>query len=709
MRRGVPRAAAGWVLDRRAASGGAGPDAVGLEVRVVRRIWLGFAGAMIAGAIIGITEALFVLWGGAVAEYQALVYAAVLYGLIGGAVGLGAGVGIALLGLIFKKLSDPVGWTLGFLSVFVPLGVVIARYIVNKAVFAEAGVPGSAMGAIAGAFVLAAGLLLWLAPVFLTRTPLKIMLEPRGSFAAWGGLIGLSGLFSFAPSPEGAAQMVPVRPASDAPAGAPDVILIVVDTFRADHVGAYGNTDGLTPAIDKLAADGLLFEQYVTQASWTRASFASLYSSMAPSGHKSKLKAEALPDEVDTIAEVMSANHYATGGLPNNINVTRSFNFQQGFDYFEYQRPSYIAGAEESSAQLSMYNVLRKLRDRLTKGKYAVTDYYQPAEVVLENAQTFIAGNRAAGNRYMLVVHLMEPHDPYFRHPYDGYAVGRAWHPDPAAEEADELRGLYRGEIKWMDQQLGGFFDWLRAQGAYDDSLIVLTADHGEEFHEHGGWWHGITLYDEQIHVPLIMKLPRAELSGMRVPWQVREIDVAPTFAYLTKAKASDMWQGKNLLDAGDVDLIRRWNAPEAPAAAVDAAGDPSVEPAEAVEATPAPPRPTAMEGERTAIAEQDFEGNQINSLRLKGCKYIEANPGNPRGLPETALFFLPEDPAEQRNLIASPPPQCEPGALGAVLREEIKRAGGSGVTGTVVEIPCEECQNLMQLGYMSDCSAACP
>ena len=673
---------------------------------MVRRIWLGFAGAVIAGALIGITEALFVLWGGAVAEYQALVYAAVLYGLIGGAVGVAAGLGLALLGLLYKKLSEPLAWTFGFLSVLMPLGLVIARYIVNKAVYAEAGVPMPAMAGIGGAFVVVAGLLLWLAPVFLKRTPLKIMLEPRGTLAAWGGLVGLSALFSFAPSPAGEGGMVPARPASAAPNGAPDVILIVVDTFRADRVGAYGNTEGLTPAIDTLAKDGLVFEQYVTQASWTRASFASLYSSMSPSGHKSKLKAEALPDDVDTIAEMMSANHYATGGLPNNINVTRSFNFQQGFDYFEYQRPSYIAGAEESSAQLSMYNVLRKVRDRLTKGRYAVTDYYQPAEVVLENARGFIKGNREAGNRYMLVVHLMEPHDPYFRHPYDGYAVGRAWHPNPDPSEADELRGLYQGEIRWMDQQLGGFFDWLRAEGAYDDSLIVLTADHGEEFNEHGGWWHGITLYEEQIHVPLIMKLPGADLAGMRVPWQVREIDVAPTFAYISKGKASPLWQGKNLLDSGDVDLIKRWNAPEAEPEAPTELGD------EVESAPPAPPaaaRPGPMEGERTAIAEQDFEGNQINSLRLKGCKFIEANPGNPRGLPETALFYLPDDPTEQRNLISAAPPQCEPGALGAVLREEIKRAGSAGVSGNVVEIPCEECQNLMQLGYMSDCSAACP
>jgi arylsulfatase A-like enzyme len=686
---------------------------------VIRRIWLGLGGALIAGALIGIAEALFVLWGGAVAEYQALVYAAVLYGLIGGGVGVGAGLGLAALGAITKKLSEPVAWTLGFLSVYFPLGLVIARYIVNKAVYAEAGVPGSAMGVIGVAFLVSGALILWLGAVFLSRTPMKILLEPRGTFAAWGGLVGLAALFSFAPSPKGGGGALPARPASAAPAGSPDIILIVVDTFRADHVGAYGNTQGLTPAIDGLAADGLVFEQYVTQASWTRASFASLYSSMPPSGHKSKLKAEALPDAVDTMAEVLSAGHYATGGLPNNINVTRSFNFQQGFDVFEYQRPSYIAGAEESSAQLSMYNVLRKVRDRLTKGKYQVTDYYQPAEVVLENARGFVKANRDAGNRYMLVVHLMEPHDPYFRHPYDGYAVGRAWHPNPDPSEATELRELYAGEIKYMDKELGAFFAWLKAEGAYDQAAIVLTADHGEEFNEHGGWWHGITLYEEQVHVPLIMKLPAGELSGMRVPWQVREIDVAPTFAHLAKAQASPMWQGRNLLDAGDLDLIRRWNAPPAapapaePSAPEAAPGEPGAAPATdavvAAPVVPAPARPDAMEGERTAIAEQDFEGNVINSLRVKGCKYITANAGNPRGLPETALFYLPEDPGEQKNLIGSSHSKCEPQALDLVLQNEIKAAGGSGVKGATIEISCEECQNLMQLGYMSDCSASCP
>ena len=485
---------------------------------MLRRVWLGVSGGLLGGALVGIGEALVILSGANTGEYQALIYATVLYGCIGVAMGVGVGVGLAVLGKMWKKLSDPMAWSLGFLGVFVPLGLVIARYVVNKVVYAEQGVPMTGNVALLGAFALCALLVLWLGPIFLTRTPLRVLVNPKGTGAAYGGIAVLAAIFSFAPSgvdPDGV--LAPDSPASDAPGGAPDAVLIVIDTLRADVLGAYGDAGGLSPNIDKLASDGVLFEQYVTQASWTRASFASLYSSMLPSGHKCILKAEALPDDVITMAEVMSAHGYATGGLPNNINVTRSFNFQQGFDYFSYQAPSYIAGAAESSAQLSMYNVLRKVRDKLTAGSYSVTDYYQPAEVVLKNAQGFIEANRKKDNRYFLVVHLMEPHDPYFSHPYDGNAVGRAWRPNPDPSEADALKELYRGEVKWVDQELGKFFDWMRTQDAYDETLIMVTADHGEEFQEHGGWWHGITLYSERLARHSGVVIVRAKVDRERL------------------------------------------------------------------------------------------------------------------------------------------------------------------------------------------------
>ncbi len=681
---------------------------------ILQRLWLGFAGGMLAGTLVGIAEALVVLTSASTGEYQALVYAAVLYGIIGGGVGTGAGFGVALLGLIRKSLSDAMGWTLGFLGVLLPLGLVISRYVVNKVVYMERGVPGPAMLGILGAFGGAALLALWLGPVLLTRTPLRVLTQPKGHVAAWGGLVVLAAIFSFAPAGDDpAGTMVPARPKADAPGGAPDVLLVVIDTLRADALGAYGAGPEASPALDALAQEGVLFEQYVTQASWTRASFASLYTSAPPSSHKSKLKAQALADENVTLAEVMAEAGYATGGMPNNINVTRSFNFQQGFSWFEYQAPSYIAGAAESSAQLSMYNVVRKVRDQLTRGTYTVTDYYQPAETALARAREFIGANQTAENRWFLVVHLMEPHDPYFAHPYNGEAVGRAWRPNPDPSEADALKALYRGEVKHVDAQLGELFAWMKAQGAWDETLVIVTADHGEEFQEHGGWWHGITLYDEQIHVPLIVKTPGSAERGWRVPWQVREIDVAPTIASFAKvASLPPTWMGADIFDADARAMMTRLHAPaEPPAPTPDPATD-GAAPAPAAEgAAPAPPVVSPETLSRPAIAEQDFEGNQIDAIRKGGCKYIRTNEGNPRGLPVLAVYQVASDPAEQQNLAQAGGGGCDVADLEANLDGEVLRAkSNSPVSGEGVEteVSCEDCERLMALGYMSDCTAAC-
>jgi hypothetical protein len=673
---------------------------------LLRKVWLGVSGGLLGGTLVGIGEALVILTGASTGEYQALVYATVLYAVIGLAMGIGVGIGLAVLGAIWKKMSDPVAWSLGFLGVLMPLGLVIARYVVNKVVYAEQGVPMTGNLAILGAFGAIAVLTLWLGPIVLRKTPLRVLVEVRGTVAAYGGIAILSAIFSFAPSgadPDG--ELVPDNPASGAPGGSPDTVLIVIDTLRADVLGAYGDSGNLSPNIDKMASEGVLFEQYVTQASWTRASFASLYSSMLPSGHKCILKAENLPEEVITLAEVMDAHGYATGGLPNNINVTRSFNFQQGFDYFSYQAPSYIAGAAESSSQLSMYNVLRKLRDKLTAGSYTVTDYYQPAEVVLENAKSFIQGNRDKDNRYFLVVHLMEPHDPYFTHPYDGNAVGRAWRPNPDPSEADAMKALYRNEVKWVDQELGKFFDWMRAQEAWDETLVLVTADHGEEFQEHGGWWHGITLYDEQIHVPLIVKPPGNEMAGARVPWQVREIDVAPTIGTFAKAELPPTWQGADIFDTDAMSTIERMLNPP-PAAPAE--GDADAEDADGTAVEPAEPVVSIETLARVAVAEQNFEGNDIQAIRSEACKYIEANEGNPRGLPTTALFDLQGDHTEQKNLMGEAGIRCDPSTLQSVMKDTIANAADNDIVQDEGEVSCSDCERLMALGYMSDCTGPC-
>ena len=235
-----------------------------------------------------------------------------------------------------------------------------------------------------------------------------------------------------------------------------------------------------------------------------------------------------LPAEVELLAEAMQQGGYATGGIASNINLAPSFGFDQGYDEYHYLAPDYLAGAKESSSKLILYQIARNVWFKLRPG-LRVGDFYQDAATVNAVAFDFLERHRAS--RFFLFLHYMDPHDPYFEHPYNGKAIARVANPNPSPALAAEMQRLYTGEVRYLDEHFAQLLAKLRELGLYDDTLIVLTADHGEEFHEHGGFWHGLTLYDEQIHVPLLIKWPkgapgappsaRGHLS--------RHIDVAPT------------------------------------------------------------------------------------------------------------------------------------------------------------------------------------
>jgi len=297
-----------------------------------------------------------------------------------------------------------------------------------------------------------------------------------------------------------------------------------------------------------------------------------------------------------------------------------------------------------------------------------VERYYQPADVVLADARRFVEANR--DSRWALLVHLMEPRDPYFAHPsvdgsglahYDGVSLGRG--DVGAGVDAKRLRRAYRDEVVFLDRQLAPFVEWMRASGVYDDTLVVLTSDHGTELGEHGGFWYGETLYDEQIHVPLVVRLPANRNAGARAPWQVRLLDVGPTLTAALGLDAHPTWAGRDLL--AEV-------APVAPGDSGEAEPDPGVEePGEGPDGTstqePEPVRepepvqepepvahPRSHPLDRVAIAEARFEGNALSAIRGAGFKYMRANEGNPRGLPSEALFDLVADPGETANLLGT-------------------------------------------------------
>ncbi|MED5369990.1 MAG: sulfatase [Myxococcota bacterium] len=653
----------------------------------MKKLLLGIQGGVIGGALIGVVEALYILSSaGAVSDYVALFYAAVLYGLIGGGMGVAIGVGLVVLSKLWKGMTDAQAWALAFFGASLPLFIVIGRYVANKVIYGEQGVPMTGLLGILGIAGAIFGLGMWLVPVVLNKTPLRILTELKGSAALYGVMLLVSGVFSFAPG-GGDSEAIPrVGRDQAAMADKPNVLLIMVDTLRADYLAPYDSKwAGTQPTIEALAADSVVFEQAHANSSWTRASFANVYTSMVPSSHSTALKSSRLPGDVVTLAEVLQEGGYATGGLPNNTNVTSTFGFGQGFDHYPYLAPNMPFWATESVYQLSMYAVLRKVAERAKGDSHDVADFYQPVEVATDEALAFIDAQE--GDRWFLMMHLMEPHDPYFEHPYNGVAYGRAEHEVPESEKVDYLKDTYAKEIAYMDGELAAFIEQLKTAGVYDDTLIVFSADHGEEFLEHGGWWHGTTLYEEQTHVPLIVKLPNQEHAGTRAPWIVRHIDVAPTIAQAAGLEAAPSWQGRSVLDGDFV----AFTAP-APEPELDEEGNPIPVVREIVD-------PHSYD--RTVLAEEDFEGNQLTAVIQGGWKLIEANEGNPRGLETAELYDLRLDAGEQDNLAASEATQLS--ALQTVSKMEIAAAKGEAVQAEETEMDAATMEQLRALGYMGE------
>ena len=266
-------------------------------------------------------------------------------------------------------------------------------------------------------------------------------------------------------------------------------------------------------------------------------------------------------------------------------------------------------------------------------------------------------------DRFFLFLHYMDPHDPYFEHPYDGVGIARVSMPEPDPEMAEELQRLYKGEIEYLDEQFGKLLDKLDGMGLYDESVIALTSDHGEEFHEHGGFWHGLTLYDEQIHVPLIIKWAQSGETAARGADSgiARLIDVGPTLLGVAGVEVPEGMQGIDLRS----------------------------------------PFSTRLEKDRQVFSEEDHEGNVLWSLRTEDEKLIVANPGNPRGLPEREFFDVSGDPLEQDPF---EDPEAE-----ARLEEfaDLQRAAAEGkaVVSGEAEMDFAQCERLRMLGYVEDCS----
>lgn len=310
----------------------------------------------------------------------------------------------------------------------------------------------------------------------------------------------------------------------------PSFLVVVVDALRADHLGCYGYRRDTSPAIDSLAASGVRWSRAQAQAPWTLPACASILTGLTVRSHGARQTAAGLyglGPGLPTAATILSAAGYATVGQVNGYWVGPDLGFHRGFQSFS----SYDNG--HGRAALAVDEMIGRLEE---------LDTDRP---------------------YFAFLHLYDVHSPY--HPPSEY--GSIWEDSAASgrfhwdvdHESRVVRdpqsrqryvNLYDGEIRWTDAQLGRLFAWLRRTGRAESTVVIVTADHGEEFLDHGWVEHSVTLYQELLHVPLVVSGPGVP-EGVVDTTVVGQIDLLPTMLQLASLEAPARSDGRPLLPPG--------------------------------------------------------------------------------------------------------------------------------------------------------------
>jgi arylsulfatase A-like enzyme/uncharacterized membrane protein YbhN (UPF0104 family) len=628
--------------------------------RVGRGVTIGLGAGLFAGALVGIGEGIVVVLSGRTGGWV-IAYGAIAYALFCALVGAGLGGTLAWSGRLVRRAAVPEPRAYARIAAALVAGIAFAlgAFRIRRDVFDEELAWRSLPGfAVLAACALAAGVLYLVVAALLRfaveRRPGAVLLRAWGSPAVVGALCAALAVTTVLVGRP--AEAAGARQRSAAPSGAGNVLVVVVDTLRADHLPMYGYERGHTPNLDAFAQDAIRFDQAFANASWTRPSFASILTGRHASSHGVMSKADALPSELVTMAEAFGRAGWHTAGFVTNYNVAPYFHFDQGFDEYHYLEPEFVLWADDAAAKLLLVQFVRQRIETVRDALFGVQPgtAYRDAETV--NREVFRWLDRAPRAPWMLFVGYMDPHDPYFEHPYSGSGYARAAHPTPSLSERERLVDLYDGEITYWDEHFGRLLAKLRERGLYDDLTIVVTSDHGEEFGDHGGFWHGTTLYDEQVRVPLLVKLPRGRRAGTVVHHWVQSIDIMPTLLREMGIAVPEGVQGGDL-----------------------------------------------FEGTTLVYAEESHEGNVLESLRERHgtdeFKLIVANPGNPRGLPARELFRVDLDPGETRNLAGTDRAAAQRTEL--ALQAARARAAEGAVQRVEVELDADQRRQLCDLGYL--------
>ncbi len=489
-------------------------------------------------------------------------------------------------------------------------------------------------------------------PLRLSRIPRRLGRGPRRRWSAWLRVAWAIPLALFVL--HGCQRPEDVEP---------DIIVILVDTLRADYLGCYGFQGEISPAMDRLALESIVYDNAVAPAPWTKPSVASLFTSLDPLTHRVRLVVpvhqviDALPKEAWTLAEALEALGYETAAwVANPLIKVRKWGFDQGFEHFHRGK---------NAGQM-----IRKIR------------------TWLENR----AQNPTVQRPLFLYLHFMDVHGPYNsnaellkefsrspslgddrlltaqEHKALGYLGNRTpWRDLEQGKRLNSWKAAYASGVRLFDDQLGPFLNWLRNSGRLNQSVLLLTSDHGEDFLEHGRWDHGTGLFQHSIEIPLMIRLPEAREGGRRDNRMTGLLDVMPTLLHLAGLRhIPEELEGQALLDS------------------------------------------TGREPAETQA--WSYSGAVTNNPRLfsiqdRKYKLIWEFPEG-----AMRLHHLLDDPAERVNLASGEPwpslPDSSRGAverkMAQILADRIKRLrAGPSLAKTEVELDSKTADELKSLGYV--------
>jgi arylsulfatase A-like enzyme len=350
-------------------------------------------------------------------------------------------------------------------------------------------------------------------------------------FCALGLAAGATVVFTWTSRPRSTA-IPPPNPGAKASTGRPNIILISIDTLRADRLSCYGYARRTSPAMDRLAAQSLLFRNAISPGNWTGPGHASMLTGTLPTTNGVRQYENGLlGSETLTLAEILRDAGYQTGAVVSNATVlSRSKGFAQGFQFYDARMERAFGYEPLLDGPLAWFPLLS---GQLLKPNRTASD-------VNRTALAWVELNRASP--FFLFINYMDVHAPCappdeFGDRFPGRQVLRFSSPawdlfrasrDITLEEDAHYRALYDGEIAYVDQGVGRLLDGLGRLGVFDRSLLVVTSDHGEFFGEHRLWGHAVGPYQPVHHVPLIVKYPGGSHRGVSWDW-VSLIDIVPT------------------------------------------------------------------------------------------------------------------------------------------------------------------------------------